>query len=83
VFEFPLVGQMTASGKHRRGTPLQLPDDVRELAGFIGADLGGWFDTWLGAREALHGELFGHALAFMDCQSCVAMKGRRPAPRGR
>ncbi|MDR1188371.1 MAG: hypothetical protein LBK95_13105 [Bifidobacteriaceae bacterium] len=79
VFGFPLAGQMTASGKHRRLTPLQLLDDVRQLAGFIDSDIGAWLDTWRSSEEMLAGELAGHALAFMDHQPRVLMEGRRPA----
>jgi hypothetical protein len=77
VFGFPLHGQMTAAGKRRRITPLQLCDDVRRLVGFIDTDLSAWLSAWNAVEELLNNELADYALAFMDSQPGVAMEGRR------
>jgi hypothetical protein len=77
VFGFPLVGQLTAAGQHRRLTPHQLLDDVRTLVESMSTPVGGWIKTWDEIDGLLADPLVGRALAFMDRQPRVVMEGRR------
>jgi hypothetical protein len=68
---------MTAAREHRRVTPLQMLDDVRELVGFMDTEMGAWLNAWADIETLLNDELVSQALAFMDQQSRVVMEGRR------
>jgi hypothetical protein len=77
IFGFPLVGQLTSNGQHRRLTPHQLLDDTRALIGFINEPVGQWVDTWNDIDTMLTDPLAAQALAFMDRQPRIIMEGRR------
>jgi len=77
VFGFPLPGQMTADGKHRRLTPRQLLDDVRTLATMMDVAVGSWMASWVDADTLLADPLAGNALAFMDRQPRISLEGLR------